>query len=114
MGDPVSTLITVLDSSVARLSARAFEAAVRADNEPEPELSAEKKLLLSVWAGEASKMTPGIEEAAESGLVTVGANEELDLTPLGKYLLPASEAEEQVVPIEEESEDRGSKTAAVA
>jgi hypothetical protein len=107
---PVSTLISALDRSVAKLSARAFEAAVRAEMGPEREANPQKELLLSVQAGDVTAETPGVKEAVASGLVTINEDGSLGLTPLGEYLLPPAEAAES----DPEEEARGRKPSAPA
>jgi len=89
----------VLDKGVEKISEKAFDAAVRAGEEEHAEDRQEEptdqsKLLRSVKAEKATRSTPGIENAIESGLVKADGYRKLRLTPLGEYLLPEARRED--------------------
>jgi len=69
-------------------------------------------LLRSVQMAEATERTPGVEDAVESGLITIGEDGSLDLTPLGEYLLPPEDLETASVKEESRGHASGAPTPA--
>ena len=114
MASLLSAIIDAVDKSIEKLCDRAFEAAVRAEKAPECELSPQKRLLSSVQAGKATERDPGVKEAVQSGLLTIGEGGSLGLTPLGEYLLPSAEAIQEDASARKKLRDRQPRTPAAA